>query len=562
MWPLLTGADARTWLLALCFLASLATCVAESATAHPGGFTFTAPKSGSFGWGAATAAAALAMQLLLAKESGEEMGEGLPVNGDKDLTWREDEGVTKLVPIAPLAVTQKLSSAKLPTFSLAEVAKHNARDDLWIVVDERVYDITSFLDKHPGGIGPVLNMAGKDCTDVFANYHAARVYKTMLPSYLIGEVSGVVVPPHVEDFRAVRQELLRRGLFETDHRFYAKLGCWLAALFCGALWLSLACESASAHMAGAAVMGLFWQQLAGVGHDLGHSGVTHSFHTDHRIGSVCAALMGLSTCWWKSDHNTHHVVCNSVEHDPNIQHMPLLAVAPGSIAKPFYSSYHAKWFQLDAATRAIVSRQHFFFYPLMMVARINLYIQGWIFLLAKKETIHYRKLEALSLGLFHLWVGAVMYSMPTSLQSICWILVAHAVSGLLHVQIVLSHWSMHTYSGHAYNGAKDEWYITQLLTTLNVDCPEWMDWFYIGLQFQIEHHLFPRLPRHNLRKARELVKGVCKKHNLPYHEPGFFAANLEMWEQLRATARRAATSKRGSSGFFESALWQGANLQG
>ena len=44
---------------------------------------------------------------------------------------------------------------------------------------------------------------------------------------------------------------------------------------------------------------------------------------------------------------------------------------------------------------------------------------------------------------------------------------------------------------------------------------------------QVEHHLFPRLPRHNLRKARELVKPICVKHGIHYHEPGFFAGNLD-----------------------------------
>ena len=60
------------------------------------------------------------------------------------------------------------------------MAEHNTRDDCWIILDDRVYDITRFIDAHPGGVGPVVNMAGKDATDVFANYHAARVYKTML----------------------------------------------------------------------------------------------------------------------------------------------------------------------------------------------------------------------------------------------------------------------------------------------------------------------------------------------------------------------------------------------
>ena len=81
-------------------------------------------------------------------------------------------------------------------------------------------------------------------------------------------------------------------------------------------------------MVGAACMGIFWQQLAGIGHDLGHSGISHDFHLDHKVGSVMSAFLGLSLCWWKSDHNTHHVVCNAVEHDPNISHMPMIVRAP------------------------------------------------------------------------------------------------------------------------------------------------------------------------------------------------------------------------------------------
>merc|ERR1712037_396329 len=100
--------------------------------------------------------------------------------------------------------------------------------------------------------------------------------------------------------------------------------------------------------------------------------------------------------------------------------------------------------------------------------------------------------------------------------------------GLHYRKLVISHWAMETYHNHAYNDATDEWYITQLKTTMDVDTHPLLDFVHIGLQFQIEHHLFPRLPRHNLRKARVMVKAICKKHGIHYHEPGFFAGNLEM----------------------------------
>ena len=102
----------------------------------------------------------------------------------------------------------------------------------------------------------------------------------------------------------------------------------------------------------------------------------------------------------------------------------------------------------------------------------------------------------------------------------------------------------------------------QLRTTMNVATHPLLDWVHIGLQFQIEHHLFPRLPRHNLRKARQLVKAVCEKHGIHYHEPGFFQGNVEMWRGLKTAALAARQTTRGDGGFFHSTLWKGLNLDG
>jgi delta8-fatty-acid desaturase len=246
-------------------------------------------------------------------------------------------------------------------------------------------------------------------------------------------------------------------------------------------------------------MGLFWQQLAGVGHDLGHTGVTHIFHRDHLIGSGLGALMGLSTCWWKSDHNTHHVACNAVEHDPNIQHMPMLAITEKIFRQPFYDTYHGKWVAMDALARALVSRQHFFFYPLMAVARFNLYAQGARargptrpclppqcpqspspravpycprspsrrsvstglihLLVAKRDTMHHRAVELASLAVFAAWFGTLLYAQPSRGDAWAWLLLSHAVAGVLHVQICLSHWSLESYLGSAYNSDEDEWHV-------------------------------------------------------------------------------------------------------
>jgi delta8-fatty-acid desaturase len=511
-------------------------------------------------WTVVAAAAALALQCLLFRQTGLNAKEHA-ANTDDNMVWREDAGITKLVQRVALPKGSSSPGDPLARHSPSEVAKHNTREGLWIIIEDRIYDVTRYVEKHPGGPLPLLDMAGKDCTDVFANYHAARVYKHLLPSYLVGEVSDALpLPAHVADFRAVRQELLRRGLFETDMRFYAKMSTWLCLLFFAALRLSIA-SSTGLRLAGAFVMGVFWQQLAGVGHDLGHSAVTHVFWFDHLLSSMLASVMGISTCWWKRNHNTHHIVCNSVEHDPDIQHMPIFAVTPQIFEKPYWSTYYTKWVCMDRVAKFLVSYQHILLYPVMAFARFNLYAQSFIQLFSK-ERLHYRRVELCSLLVYFSWVLRLAFSMPTWIEVIAWLVISHNVAGILHVQIVISHFSMATYHGYAYNNADDEWYITQLKTTMDVLTPEALDYFHIGLQFQIEHHLFPRLPRHNLREAQRLVKGVCAKHKLGYLELGFVDCNLKTLQALRDAAEAARTSKRGESGFFESALWDGLTLAG
>mmetsp|Transcript_2674 Transcript_2674/g.7783 ORF Transcript_2674/g.7783 Transcript_2674/m.7783 type:complete len:201 (+) Transcript_2674:1232-1834(+) len=200
----------------------------------------------------------------------------------------------------------------------------------------------------------------------------------------------------------------------------------------------------------------------------------------------------------------------------------------------------------------------------MMFARFNLYVQSWTLLLSSSgREVHYRRIEAAALVVYATWVAAVALSMPTWAETVGWILISHAVTALLHVQITVSHWAMETYHGHGYNDETDEWYITQLKTTMNVATPECLDWLHIGLQFQIEHHLYPRLPRHNLRKARELVRAVCAKHGIPYHEPGFFEANALTISALRDAALEARKAKRDPGhGFYTSALWEAMNAIG
>ena len=228
------------------------------------------------------------------------------------------------------------------------------------------------------------------------------------------------------------------------------------------------------------------------------------------------------------------------------------------------SSFHGKIVHVGTIARILVSNQHYLFYPIMLIARFNLYLQSVSLIMSPAgRELRYRKTEAVSLSIFYVWVAMVVLTLPTWPERVAWVVISHAATGLLHIQITVSHWAMHTYHGRGYNDASDEWYITQIRTTMNVETPPMLDWLHMGLQVQIEHHLYPRLPRHNLRKARALVRAVCEKHAIHYHEVSFFRAQADTIRCLRAAANAArATTRDPMHGFYRSRLWDGMNAVG
>lgn len=102
----------------------------------------------------------------------------------------------------------------LPKVTMEQVAKHSKVDDCWIVIRGKVYDMSNYVHVHPGGWLPLANMAGKDATDGFWNYHPAYVWKK-LPAWHVADVieEDTVESKLVSKHRALGLELEKMGLF-------------------------------------------------------------------------------------------------------------------------------------------------------------------------------------------------------------------------------------------------------------------------------------------------------------------------------------------------------------
>jgi fatty acid desaturase/cytochrome b involved in lipid metabolism len=448
--------------------------------------------------------------------------------------------------------------------TMEEVRKHNTQMDLWVAIHGKAYDITSLVPRHPGGKLPLLQFAGKDATDAFEAFHPLNVIEgSWLKSYYKADIiDASPVPPVVQDFRKLRTELLAERVFETHPSAYWVEMARVSVLLSVAVGLVFFTQSFWLHMVSAVMLGLYFQQVAFIGHDLGHNSVTKARKHNWWIGLLMGNLVtGISIGWWKKSHNVHHVCCNSVENDPDIQHLPFLAVSDKIFGK-WRSTFHNREMLLTSASfsRWLVCFQHWLYYPLMGIARFNLYAQSLILMLSD-EKVENRIAELLSEIVFISGLVYFVSFLPTGREIYWYLVVSHFVAGLLHVQICLSHFSMEIYKP----SVDLNWVDLQCSTTLDIDCPTWLDWLHGGLQFQIEHHLFPRIPRYRLRQIKPRVQALCAKYKLPYHEPGFVQANLELLQTLRKIADKAWNLKAGDSqipDFRTTCVWDGLHARG
>jgi delta8-fatty-acid desaturase len=206
----------------------------------------------------------------------------------------------------------------------------------------------------------------------------------------------------------------------------------------------------------------------------------------------------------------------------------------------FYN-FHFKW---DPSTDFLVTFQKWSYYPVMGLARFNLYFLGWLHLVSPRSqnlgsASWTRPVEIAMMACYWLWFGygIVWLTLPDWPTRVAFVIISHAITLLLHVQITLSHWGMPTSS----LGPMESFAQHQLRTTMDVDCPQWLDFLHGGLQFQVVHHLFPRVPRHNLRAVQALVREFCAKTQIEYKCHGFVKGNKIVLSRLEEVAKMAET---------------------
>jgi len=317
------------------------------------------------------------------------------------------------------------------------------------------------------------------------------------------------------DYSELSRQVRAAGLLDRRPvRYAARIGLNAALLGAGVAAFVLL-GSSWWNLLVAAYLGVVFTQLGFLGHDAGHWQIFGSRRANDLLGLVLANLLvGLSYDWWIGKHNRHHSNPNHEERDPDLGVGALI------------------WTQGQARARRgvgrfVAGRQAYFFFPMLTLEAANLHVASVQAVIRRRGKS--RAVEAVLLLSHFLGYFTAVFLVLSPLQAVAFIAVHQAVFGLyMGCAFAPNH------KGMPILTEQDEldYLRKQVLTARNVR-GGWLTEFVLGgLNYQIEHHLFPSMPSHSLRRCQPLVRAFCQKLDLPYCETGAFRSYGEVLKYL------------------------------
>jgi fatty acid desaturase len=318
-------------------------------------------------------------------------------------------------------------------------------------------------------------------------------------------------------YTQLSRQIKQAGLLDRRRGWYgARIGLNLALLAGG--WVAFAMLGESWwQLLTAVYLAVVFTQLAFVGHDAGHRQIFRSRRANDRIGLVLATLLvGVSFDWWVGKHNRHHSNPNHEDLDPDIS-ITALAFTAGQA-----SSRHG-------LVRLVARYQAWLFFPLLLLEAAHLHLASIKAVLrgsGRANTVEGLLLLAHVAG----YVTALALVL-SPLQAVTFVAVQQGLFGLyLGCSFAPNHKGMPTLT----DAEELDFLRRQVLTSRNVAGSRLVDFVLGGLNYQIEHHLFPNMPRPNLRHAQPLIRAFCQQHDLPYTEASLFGSYAEAVRHLHA----------------------------
>lgn len=336
------------------------------------------------------------------------------------------------------------------------------------------------------------------------------------------------------DFLALAKDVRHRGLMERHYGYYwtkivltvlAVAACILVFIVIGDSWWQ---------MATAVALAFVLTHTAFLGHDAAHRQIFRSGKWNAWLSMVLGNLIvGMSFGWWQNKHGRHHDKPNQMGADPDIE-IPVIAVSEERAAQQKRSSGIVRW---------LTAHQGWFFFPVLLLEGLSLHASGFRRIL-QREAMPHRWVE----------LAFLVLRFAALLTLVFWVLSPGKAVAFLGIQVGLFGFYLGMSFSPNHKGmpivpkdARLDFFRHQVMMSRNIRGPKIIDFLMGGLNYQIEHHLFPSMPRPHIRTVAPLVQEYCRKLDVPYTETG-------LWESYGIVVRYINRVGLGERDVFECPL--------
>lgn len=310
-------------------------------------------------------------------------------------------------------------------------------------------------------------------------------------------------------FTGLAEQVRAAGLMRRRYGYYwAKLvGLPVAVL--GSLALFVWIGESWWQLCLAAGLGILFAQVAFLGHDAAHRQIFVSGRANDWASIIIGDLfIGMSYGWWRHKHSRHHANPNKEGSDPDIE-LPVIAA----------TAEQARTAR-NPITRWAMAHQGAFFFPLLLLEGVSLHASS-VRRLVSREPVERRWWEIGLLTVRLVGFPVLIFLVLSPLLGIVFLAVELAVFGFyMGSSFAPNHKGMPIVTA----GTKIDFLRRQAEMSRNVSGSRLLDVAMGGLNYQIEHHLFPSMPRPHLRRASSIVRAYCDAHGVRYTSTGLFAS--------------------------------------
>lgn len=392
-----------------------------------------------------------------------------------------------------------------------------------IFIDGKIYDITDFIKIHPGG-SVIKYYANSDATAAFNEFHYRSTYARNILKKLpvIKTEDSIQYPKNkqlLKDFYILKNKLIISGYFKPSIRHVIYRILEITSLFFVASLLfyfrilntSIACL----------IFGIAEGRSGWFMHEAGHYSLTGIIKTDRKIQTVFYGLgCGMSASYWRNQHNKHHATPQKINHDVDLDTLPLVAFHK-TIADKIQNPLLKLW----------ISYQAYLFFPVIT----TLVVFFWQFYLHPRfclRTKKYYELFTITTRIA-LWALFSYINTWTIKKSILIYIFKTVVSAnYIFVNFAVSHTHRDIVSENKYQ----DWITYAANHTTNCKPSLFCSWWMSFLNFQIEHHLFPALPQFRSPLVAPYVKVLFNKHGLHYDSRSYFKCLYDTFKNLSNVA--------------------------